>query len=117
MTTGRGLAVAALVWLGPGPGRPLLQAPTADRIEIVVSKEGFHPERVTARAGEALRLTLTAATGEHCFALDAFRVEKRVVAGRPTLVDLTPDRAGTFPFHDCLADPEASKGGRLVVTE
>jgi heme/copper-type cytochrome/quinol oxidase subunit 2 len=95
-------------------------APAAtDRIDLVVSKQGFRPGRIAVRKGEAVRLSLTSGDGEHCFALDAFRIEKRVVPGRPSVVDLTPDRAGTFPFYDCLASDsgDEARQGRLVVTE
>jgi heme/copper-type cytochrome/quinol oxidase subunit 2 len=108
------LFVPALVGPGLAPG---FAAP-ADRIEIAVSRQGFRPDHIATRKGEPIRISLTTSDGEHCFALDAFRVEKRVVPGRPSVVDLTPDRAGTFPFYDCLADA-GQKGtqGRLVVTE
>jgi len=101
-----------------GPGlAPGLAAPV-DRIEVAVSRGGFRPDRISIRKGEPIRISLTTADGEHCFALDAFRVEKRVVPGRPSVVDLTPDRAGTFPFYDCLAEAgEKGTQGRLVVTE
>jgi cytochrome c oxidase subunit 2 len=98
--------------LAPGFAAPV------DRIEVAVSGQGFRPDRITSRKGEPIRISLTTSDGEHCFALDAFRVEKRVVPGRPSVVDLTPDRAGTFPFYDCLADGgDKGKQGRLVVTE
>jgi heme/copper-type cytochrome/quinol oxidase subunit 2 len=56
---------------------------------------------------------------EHCFAIDAFRVEKRVRPGRPTRLDIVPDRAGTFEFYCCLETGEAAgaERGELVVTE
>jgi cytochrome c oxidase subunit II len=93
-------------------------AGTAERVEVTVSRQGFRPDRVTVRKGEPVRLSLTSSDGEHCFAVDAFRIEKRVVVGRPSVVDLTPDRAGTFVFYDCLADPGGeTKPGKLVVAE
>jgi len=108
------LFVPALVGPGVSPG---FAAPV-DRIEVAVSRQGFRPDHIATRKGEPIRISLTTTDGEHCFALDAFRVEKRVVPGRPSVVDLTPDRAGTFPFHDCLADAgDKGKQGRLVVTE
>lgn len=91
---------------------------TADRIDVTVSRQGFRPDRVTIRKGEPVRLSLSSSDGEHCFAVDAFRIEKRVVAGRPSVVDLTPDRAGTFVFYDCLAGPgDETRSGTLVVGE
>jgi cytochrome c oxidase subunit 2 len=108
-----GLTLAACLALGSAS-----PASTADRIEVSVSRQGFRPDRVALRKGEAVRLSLTSSDGEHCFAVDAFRIEKRVVAGRPSVVDLTPDRAGSFAFYDCLAGPGSeTKAGTLVVTE
>jgi heme/copper-type cytochrome/quinol oxidase subunit 2 len=74
---------------------------------------------VTLRRGETAHLVLSSADGEHCFAIDALRLEKRIVPGRPTRFDLTPDRAGTFPFYCCLesGDAAARERGELVVTE
>jgi heme/copper-type cytochrome/quinol oxidase subunit 2 len=88
-------------------------------IELVASSEGFQPKVVSVRKGDAVRLKISSADGDHCFALDAWRIEKRVRAGKPTLVDIAPERAGTFPFHCCLETGAAAdkEHGRLVVTE
>jgi cytochrome c oxidase subunit 2 len=119
-----GLARAGLfgltlpVCLALGSAEAASPAATADRINVTVSRLGFRPDRVTIRKGEPVRLSLTTSDDEHCFAVDAFRIEKRVVAGRPSVVDLTPDRAGTFAFYDCLADPKGeTRSGTLVVAE
>lgn len=90
-----------------------------EAITVVVSEAGFRPTTVRARRGETLRLKLTTAAGEHCFAVDVFRVEKRVTPDKPTLVELTPDRAGTFEFYCCLEPEDRARAtaGRLVVGE
>ncbi len=66
-----------------------------------------------------MQIVLTSADGEHCFAVDALRIEKRVVAGRPTRFDLTPERAGVFPFHCCLESGAAAERerGELTVSD
>lgn len=94
-------------------------APAPEQIEITASHEGFQPRIVRARRGETLRLTLRSIDGEHCFAIDTLRVEKRVLPGRTTTLDLTPDRVGTHPFHCCLESGRAAEveKGRLVVGE
>ena len=92
-------------------------AVAADRFDLQVSKGGFRPPRLDVRRGEPVRLNVTSADGEHCFALEAFRVEKRVVPGRTTVVDLTPDRTGTFPFYDCRVPEGEKRAGELVVSE
>jgi cytochrome c oxidase subunit 2 len=86
-------------------------------VEVSVSSAGFRPAELTLRKGETLRVRLVATDREHCFAIDALRVEKRVVPGKRTTVELVPDRAGTFPFHCCLEPENAALRGRLVVTE
>jgi heme/copper-type cytochrome/quinol oxidase subunit 2 len=88
-------------------------------VDLSVSSNGFQPKVVNVRKGETVRLQLTSAGGEHCFALDAWRIEKRIRPGQGTVVELVPDRAGTFPFYCCLESGAAAERehGRLVVTE
>ena len=113
-----GLTVVAVTRSGEGLLPAAARAASPDRIDVSVSRRGFQPERIAVRKGEPVRFSLSTSDGEHCFAVDAFRVEKRVVPGRQSVVDLTPDRAGTFPFYDCLADPGGDpRPGTLVVTE
>lgn len=108
------MAVAALVL-------PVLAlgAPGEEPVKVSVSKEGFDPKVVNVRKGESLRLELTSGDTEHCFALDAFRVEKRILPGRTTIVEVVSDRVGTFPFYCCLESGAAAERehGRLVVAE
>jgi heme/copper-type cytochrome/quinol oxidase subunit 2 len=114
------LAAGAAAPSAPAP-RPLVDGPPrgGEAIEVRVSKGGFQPSRLTLRRGETARLVLSSTDVEHCFAIDAFRVEKRVVPGRPTRLDLAPDRAGAFPFYCCLESGEAARAerGELAVTE
>jgi heme/copper-type cytochrome/quinol oxidase subunit 2 len=92
-------------------------AAAQETIEVTVSKTGFRPEALRVRKGETLHLSLKSADGEHCFAVDALRVEKRVRPGRATSFDLTPDKAGSFPIYCCLEPDNQSLRGRLVVSE
>ena len=92
-------------------------APPDQTILITASRQGFKPATLKARSGETLRLQLQSADGEHCFALDALRVEKRVLPGRTTSVDLTLEAAGRFPFYCCLEGSDSVEKGTLVVSE
>jgi heme/copper-type cytochrome/quinol oxidase subunit 2 len=107
------LAVAALL-VAAGAG-----ARSAPQVEIRASRQGFDPAAVTLRKGETVRVILSSTDGEHCFAVDALRVEKRIRRGRNTSFDLTPDRAGRFPFYCCLESGKAAEveRGALIVTE
>jgi len=88
-------------------------------VAVTVSRDGFQPREISVRRGETVRLAVKSADGEHCFAVDDLRIEKRVLPGRATVVDITPDKTGTFPFYCCLETGAAAdkQRGRLVVTE
>lgn len=111
----RYLLVAALLLAGWARA-----APAPDQtVAVVISRDGISPREIAVRKGETVRLAVKSADVEHCFAVDDLRVEKRVLPGKTVTVDLTPDRAGTFPFHCCLETGAAAdkQRGRLVVTE
>ena len=115
-----GLAWAAAIAAGALLPAPVLSAPEGPPpVQVRVSKRGFEPSRITLRRGEAARIVLSSADGEHCFAIDALRIEKRIVPGRPTRLDLTPDRPGVFPFYCCLESGERAgvERGELTVVE
>jgi heme/copper-type cytochrome/quinol oxidase subunit 2 len=83
--------------------------------EVVASKSGWRPAVINLKKGEPARLLLKTEDEEHCFAVDELRIEKRIVPGKSTPLELTADRAGNFAFYDCL-NPEGKKG-RLAVSE
>src|SRR5262249_20858893 len=119
----RGAAAVVLALAATAPGR----APHPRRAHPAEHRgggaggapRGLRPRVLDTRKGEPLRLTVRTADDEHCFALDAFRVEKRLRPGKPVSVEITPDRAGTFPFHCCLESGSAAETerGELVVAE
>jgi heme/copper-type cytochrome/quinol oxidase subunit 2 len=113
------LCLTSLFFAGFRPVDAGLAPPVEQTVEIAVSRSGFAPAVVHARKGETLHLRLTSRDQEHCFAIDAFRIEKRVVPTHATLVDLTPDRAGTLPFYCCLESGKAAEveRGGIVVGE
>lgn len=90
---------------------------TETPLPVVISRSGFRPERIQARKGETLRLAVTTADEEHCFAIDEFRVEKRVLPKRTVTVELTPDHAGRFDIYCCLEPAATTPRGQLVVVE
>jgi len=113
----RGLAGIAL--LSAAAAAAVVAAPAGPTVEVKVSRRGFEPSRIVLRRGETARLVLSSEDGDHCFAIDALRVEKRVASGRPTRLELTPERASSFPFYCCLETGKQAERerGELVVTE
>jgi heme/copper-type cytochrome/quinol oxidase subunit 2 len=100
-------------------GAAVFAAAGPPAVEIKASRHGFRPATVNLRKGEGVRIVLTSADGEHCFAVDGLRIEKRIVPGRATTFDFAPDRLGTFPFYCCLESGRAAETerGELVVSE
>ena len=96
-----------------------LAAPAGPSVDVKVSRRGFAPSRIALRRGETARLALTSDDGEHCFAIDGLRIEKRVARDRPTRLELTPERTGSFPFYCCLESGKQAEleRGELVVSE
>ena len=110
---------ARFVWAVLGLALGTAVSARSETVDLSVSSNGFQPKVVNVRKGETVRLQLSSGGGEHCFALDAWRIEKRIRPGHATVVELVPDRAGTFPFYCCLESGAAAERehGRLVVTE
>ncbi len=106
--------VGLVVALWSGLAAPLAGAA---ELEVTVSNRGFRPAQLAVRKGETLKVVLVSADREHCFALDALRIEKRVLPGKRTPVEIVADRLGTFPFHCCLEPENEALRGRLVVSE
>jgi heme/copper-type cytochrome/quinol oxidase subunit 2 len=126
VTTARWAAWLAIVWLaaplvvvaeagGRAGGSSLELAPPA--LEIRVSRDGFQPAELRLHKDETTRLALRSEDEEHCFAVDEFRIEKRVRPGQVTHVELTPDRAGRFTFYCCLEPAATRHEGTLIVSE
>lgn len=108
----------ALLWAAALAGAALSPAapPAGSAVEVRASRGGFQPSALSLRRGETVRLVLTTADGEHCLAVDELRIEKRIVPGRATAFDLTPDRAGTFEFYCCLESGDALEKERGILT-
>ena len=108
---------AAFAAVGASDGLPAPQ-PGAT-VTIRASRRGFQPSTLSLRRGELVHVVLSSADGEHCFAVDELRIEKRIVPGRETRFDFTPERIGAFVFQCCLesGDALATERGQLSVVE
>ena len=92
-------------------------ASAQDSIEVTASRQGYRPATVRLKKGETVHINLKTADDEHCFAVDALRIEKRIEPGKVTAFDLTPDKAGSFSVYCCLEPDNEATRGRLVVAE
>ncbi len=111
------LGLAAVV-VGGAPATSETAADVAR--ELTIAASGIEPAALKVRRGDLLRLDVGSGDGaEHCFALDELRIERRVVPGRKTRVDLVPARAGRFAYYCCLHATAAAgrERGELIVSD
>lgn len=114
-------ACALLTMLGLGA---LAQDPAAPvggarEIQMTAKKYEFNPSVLTVKRGEHVKLIITALDRDHGFKLEAFGINQKLKKGAPTTIELSPDKAGTFPFQcsDFCGLGHGRMKGKLVVEE
>ena len=93
------------------------QAPNRPEFTIVAKDFHYSPERIEVTQGDLVKLTVRSEDLAHSFAIDEYRIVKRVPAGGSTTFEFRADRAGPFRFY-CTLTSEAGHGqmhGELVV--
>ena len=92
------LAAAALALLGPAcargprPGEP---------VRITVTKRGYEPWKIEAKAGVPLTLVVTRTTDETCateLVLPEYGVNAKLPLNQPVTITFTPARAGELRY-------------------
>jgi heme/copper-type cytochrome/quinol oxidase subunit 2 len=93
------------------------QAPTRREITIVARDGAFSPARIDATQDDLVKVTVRSEDIAHGFAIDEYRISKRVPAGGTVTFEFRADRPGTFSFYCNLTSegghPEMR--GQLVV--
>ena len=76
----------------------------------------FSPDRFEVRVGDLVKLTIESKDIGHSFAVDEYRIVRRIPAGGTTTFEFRADRAGTFRFYCNLSDGNhGPMQGQLVV--
>lgn len=113
------VCAGALLALRPLTGRPAAQeqAPNRPEFTIVARDFRFAPDRIEASQGDLIKVTIRSEDVAYSFAIDEYRIVRRVPAGASTTFEFRADRAGTFRFYSNLtSDPgHRQMEGRLVV--
>ena len=93
------------------------QEPTRHELTLKAKKYQFSQTRIEVAQGDVIKITLVAEDIPHSFAIDAYRIAKRAVPGKPVTFEFRADHAGTFPFYCDLTADEGCKDmrGQLVV--
>ena len=102
---------------GSALGAVRLAAETPAEIRISAKKFEFHPNKVTAKAGQPVVLVLTSLDRIHGFKMPDFGVRTEIVPGQETRVELLPAKAGSFTFFCDVfcGDGHEDMDGTLVV--
>ena len=78
---------------------------------------GFDPNPVIVNEGEHVKLVVTSTDVTHGFSIAEFGVNVQLLPGRPSIIDFTADKTGTFIFYcsvPCGAGHRSMRG-RLIV--
>lgn len=84
---------------------------------IAARDHRFIPDRLEVAQDDLVRLSITAEDLPYSFAIDAYRIVKRIPAGGTVTFEFRADQAGTFQFYCTLTADEACRSmtGTIVV--
>ena len=93
------------------------QTPNRREFTIVARDSAFEPDRIEVTRNDLVRVTLRSDGAPRTFAIDAYRISKRVGGGQTITFEFYANQEGTFTFYCNLTTVEACKEmkGTLVV--
>ncbi len=93
------------------------QAPGRPEFTLIGRDYRYAPDRIEVTQDDLVRLTVRSDDHVYSFAIDEYRIVRRVPAGGTTTFEFRADRPGTFRFYSNLTSDSAhaSMQGRLVV--
>ena len=93
------------------------QAPNRPEFSLVARKYRYTPDRLEITQDDLVKLTIRSEDFTYSFAIDEYRIVRRVPAGETTTFEFRADRAGTFRFYSNLTGEgsHAEMQGQLVV--
>ena len=77
----------------------------------------FDPNPIIVNQGERVKIIMTSTDVTHGIAIPDFGINVRLLPRRPTVIDFTADRAGSFPFAcsvSCGAGHTSMRGTLIV---
>jgi len=92
-------------------------ARTEQVVRVTAKRFEFSPDVIRLKVHFPVVIELTSLDRRHGFEAPDLRIDEDIAPGTPTLVRLTPDKVGTFPFHCSVfcGEGHESMGGRIVV--
>ncbi len=102
----------------PAPAAATAQeAPSRRELTIVAHESTFEPNRIEVLQNDLVRITLKSEQHARSFAIDAYRISKRVAGGGAITFEFHANQPGTFAFYCNLTSVQACRDmkGTLVV--
>jgi heme/copper-type cytochrome/quinol oxidase subunit 2 len=115
------LAIGVLGWLAAGSTMARLpaqeQAPGHRDFTIVAKEFQFSPNRVVVDQNDLVSVTVRSEDRAYGFAIDQYRIVRRVPPGGSTTIEFRADQQGTFRFYSNLTSEPGHERmqGELVV--
>ena len=93
------------------------QAPNRPEFALVAKDFRFSPDRIEVTQDDLVKVTITSEDVAYSFAVDEYRIVRRVPAGASTTFEFRADRAGSFRFYSNLTSEAGHRQmqGQLVV--
>jgi heme/copper-type cytochrome/quinol oxidase subunit 2 len=94
------------------------EAPGRREFSLTAKDYRWSPDRLEVNQNDLVRLAITSEDIAYSFAIDEYRIVRRVPAGGTTRFEFQADRAGTFRFYSNLTNDRAHAAmqGQFVVT-
>jgi cytochrome c oxidase subunit 2 len=92
MRGSHGVLALAAVLASAAPAQEKVIRVTAERFK-------FTPALIELKLGEPVVLELTTLDRKHGFQVPDLNIDETIEPGKPTLVRISPAKAGTFHFH------------------
>jgi heme/copper-type cytochrome/quinol oxidase subunit 2 len=102
-------------WPEPVEGQD--QAPNRPEFMLVARNFRYSPDRLDVSQDDLVKVTIRSEDVAYSFAIDEYRIVRRVPAGGTTTFEFRADRPGTFRFYSNLTSggAHAEMQGQLVV--
>ena len=93
------------------------RTPNRPEFTLVAREFRFSPDRIEVTQDDLVKVTIRSEDVAYSFAVDEYRILRRVPAGGSTTFEFRADRAGTFRFYSNLTGDAGHRQmqGQLVV--
>ena len=113
------IGTGAVLLVGPAVVRLFAGQDTPNRREFtLVAKDfRFSPARIEVTQDDLVKLTVESGDVAYGFAIDQYKIARRVPPGGKTVIEFRADQAGTWPYYSHMTSDarHAKMRGELVV--